>query len=152
MELKVAEIELTYRHGSDLTLLPVVKNADTAFELFRKVWNEGKMELIEEAKLMLLNNRGAVLGICNLSGGGSSGTIVDPKIVFAAAIKGNASSIILAHNHPSGGLQPSREDIFLTKKLQQAAEFLGIRLLDHLIITSTAYASILEHIFEEGGL
>jgi DNA repair protein RadC len=61
--------------------------------------------------------------------------VVDLKIAFAAALKARASGILLAHNHPSGNLQPSPEDIKLTNKFRKAAEILDIRVLDHLILS-----------------
>jgi len=69
-----------------------------------------------------------------VSRGGTSGTVVDAKIIFAAAIKARADGIILAHNHPSGNLQPSQADLDLTRKLRQAGEVLDISILDHLIL------------------
>lgn len=75
------------------------------------------------------------MAICPISKGGVSGTVVDLKIVFAAALKGRASSIILAHNHPSGNLKPSQADIELTRKFRKAGEILDISVLDHLILS-----------------
>lgn len=65
------------------------------------------IELVEQAKVLLLNRANFALGIFEVSSGGVSGTVVDPKLVFAAAIKANASTITLARNYPSGSLQPS---------------------------------------------
>lgn len=79
-----------------------------------------------------------------MSTGGVSGTTVDPKLIFTAALKTNASSILISHNHPSGALQPSKEDIQMTKELITAGKALGILLLDHLIVTSEGYYSFAE--------
>ena len=76
-----------------------------------------------------------MLGIYELSTGGVSGTVADPKLVFAAAIKANASAMILAHNHPSGQVKPSQADINLTKKLVGGGRLLEIPVLDHIIVT-----------------
>ncbi len=76
-----------------------------------------------------------MLGIADLSIGGTNGCLLDLKIVFQYAIKANASSIILAHNHPSGNLKPSTADISITKKVSDAANLLDIKLLDHLILS-----------------
>jgi DNA repair protein RadC len=70
-----------------------------------------------------------------------AGTIADPKIVFTAALKSAASSIVLCHNHPSGALSPSQADINLTRKLKSAGEFLDIAVVDHIILTSESYFS-----------
>ena len=82
-----------------------------------------------------------------MSKGGVSGTFVDAKLVFSVALKCNASSIIIAHNHPSSNLNPSEADKSLTKKLKSAGQFLDITLLDHLIITKDGYYS-----FSDDGL
>ncbi|MBL7870526.1 MAG: JAB domain-containing protein, partial [Cyclobacteriaceae bacterium] len=92
-------------------------------------------------KVMLTNRANKVLGIFEVSTGGISGTVADPKLIFAAAIKAAASGIILSHNHPSGNLQPSQADIDLTRKIKEAGRFLEIQLLDHIIITTEGYYS-----------
>jgi DNA repair protein RadC len=90
---------------------------------------------------MLLNRANKVLGILEVSTGGVSGTVADPKVIFAAALKGNASGIIVAHNHPSGNLAASRADVDLTRKLKEAGKFLEIQVLDHVIVTTEKYFS-----------
>ena len=90
---------------------------------------------------MLLNRANKILGIFTVSTGGVAGTVADPKVTFATALKGNASSIILAYNHPSGNLKPSEADRQLTNKLSQAGKLLDISVLDHLIITAEEYFS-----------
>jgi len=73
--------------------------------------------------------------------GGTSGTIVDPKVVFIAALKMNASHIILVHNHPSGNLKPSHADLELTRKLREAGKYLDLEVIDHIILTKEGYRS-----------
>jgi len=90
---------------------------------------------------LLLNRGNRVLGIMNVSSGGVSGTIADPKIIFTAALKSNASALVLSHNHPSGTLKPSQPDISLTKKLVDGGKLLDITVLDHLIVTNEGYYS-----------
>ena len=99
------------------------------------------LELQEEFKIMLLNRYNKVIGIFTASSGGIAGTVADPKLIFACALKGAASGIILAHNHPSGSLQASQADIDLTKKLRDGGKLLDIQILDHIIITSESYYS-----------
>jgi DNA repair protein RadC len=82
-----------------------------------------------------------VLGIYEVSTGGITGTVADPRLIFAAALKANACAMIISHNHPSGNLKPSRQDEELTAKLKQAGQFLDIKVLDHLIITTETYFS-----------
>ena len=90
---------------------------------------------------MLLNRGNRVLGILDVSTGGFAGTIADPKVIFSTALKCCASSLVLAHNHPSGNLKPSQADINLTRKLKDGGALLDISVLDHLIVTSDSYLS-----------
>jgi len=95
----------------------------------------------EEFWVLLLNRSHHLLKVCRISTGGISGTIADPKLVFKAALDAQASALILVHNHPSGNLRPSRQDIQLTKKMKQAGQFLELPILDHLIYTNDGYYS-----------
>jgi DNA repair protein RadC len=81
------------------------------------------------------------LGIFEVSSGGITGTVADPKLIFVAALKSGACGLVLSHNHPSGNLQPSQADIELTKRIKEGGKLLDIQLLDHLIITSEGYCS-----------
>ena len=72
-------------------------------------------------------------------------TIVHPREVFAKAIEERACTIVMAHNHPSGSLKPSEEDKDVTARIKKAGDILGVKLLDHLIITEDSYYSFLEH-------
>jgi len=90
---------------------------------------------------MFLNRSNSLLGVARVAVGGTSGTIADPKVIYQLALKVNASSIIVSHNHPSGNLKPSDMDEKLTRKLKSAGTFLDISFLDHLILTSEAYYS-----------
>ncbi len=91
--------------------------------------------------MLLLNRYNRILGIFEASSGGVAGTVVDPKIIFVAALKANACSIINSHNHPSGNLQPSGADQDITQKIKLAGQFLDIKLFDHIIISSEGYYS-----------
>jgi DNA repair protein RadC len=83
-----------------------------------------------------------VIGCLRLSKGGLTGTVVDLRILFGTALKAMASSIVIAHNHPSNNLQPSDADLDLTKKIKEAGKLLDINLLDHLILgTDDNYVS-----------
>lgn len=97
--------------------------------------------LHEQFWVLLLNRANEVLKPVQISVGGVSGTVADPKLIFKAAIEELASSIILVHNHPSGNLTPSQADKDLTKKVKEAGRLLDIPVLDHLIFTDTSYFS-----------
>ena len=138
---KVSEIELYYKSRILPSERPQIKSSNDAYQVFLEMWSN-KIELVEEFNLLLLNRANHVIGFINLSKGGVSGTVVDAKLVFATALKANASGIIIAHNHPSGNTQASKADLALTQKLKKGAAFLDLNLLDHLIITPYAYASL----------
>ena len=100
-----------------------------------------RIELVEQFKILLLDRSNSCLGISHISTGSISGCLVDPKIIFATVLKARASSVILAHNPPSGNLQPSQADIELTKKLKAGGALLDVAVLDHLIVTPFSYYS-----------
>jgi DNA repair protein RadC len=137
----VAEIELTYTPKVKNSERPVVLNAEGAIIVFRQNWDIGKISLVEQFKIILLNRAHKVLGILHLSSGGMTATVADVRLIFAAAIKASAVSIVLAHNHPSGSLKPSQADMELTQKIKLAGNVLDVVLLDHLIISSEGFFS-----------
>ncbi len=95
----------------------------------------------EEFWILLTSRSQKVIAKELVSKGGLSETVVDPKIIFGMALQHQASNIFLIHNHPSGNLKPSRQDILLTKRLAEAGKILDIHILDHLIITDKGYYS-----------
>ncbi|WP_162054689.1 JAB domain-containing protein [Pontibacter pamirensis] len=139
---KVAEIKLSYRAKVKPSERPVVICSTDCYNVLKESWDTGKIEFVEQFKVMLLNRDNKVLGIYETSTGGVAGTVADPKIIFVAALKACASSIVLCHNHPSGNLKPSAADLQLTKKIKQGGELLDIAVLDHIIITSESYYSL----------
>lgn len=136
---EIAEIKVSYNSVST----PEVKitSVQKAAEILLSTWDKDTIELQEEFKVMFLNRTNLVLGIYPLSKGTSSATLVDVKLIFGAALKSNASGIIITHNHPSGNLKPSDADIDLTKKIKKCADFLDITLIDHIIVTKNGYFS-----------
>lgn len=95
----------------------------------------------EEFWILLLNRANEVLKPVQVSAGGISGTVADPKLIFKHAIEHLASSMILVHNHPSGNTTPSQPDKDLTRKLRDCGQLLDIPVLDHLIFTDKTYLS-----------
>jgi DNA repair protein RadC len=98
-------------------------------------------ETVEHLILICLNNQLEVVQLKKLSSGGRNGTVVDLKVIFKYALEENATSIIIAHNHPSGNLKPSDADKKITKGVKEAGEFMSIKLLDHLIYTDSGFYS-----------
>jgi DNA repair protein RadC len=92
--------------------------------------------------MIILNRANEVIGYSKISSGGTASTVVDAKVIFTKALLSGAHSIILAHNHPSGNLQASEDDIKVTKQLVNAGRVLDIRVLDHLILTDKGYLSM----------
>jgi DNA repair protein RadC len=137
----VSEVQLSYKSKIKASDRPVVTNSRSVFELLKEIWDEDSIELYESFKVLFLNKSHRVIGMYPLSTGGISGTVADPRLIYIAALKIAACGIILAHNHPSGGLNPSRADIDLTEKIKMAGKLLDIIVLDHLIITPEAYYS-----------
>lgn len=117
---------------------PKIVTSNDAFELLK-----GDLMDIphEEFWLLMLNRAQRVIRKQQISLGGVHGTIADPKIIFKAALDELASGIIVAHNHPSGNVTPSQQDIDLTRKLKEAGKLLEIKLLDHLIIAGKQFYS-----------
>jgi DNA repair protein RadC len=137
----VAEVQLIYKSKVKVSERPKITTSQDAFKVLKKHWNYETIEFIETFKVVLLNRANRVLGIIDISTGGTNSTLADPKVIFIAALKSAASSLVLAHNHPSGNLQASQADINLTRKLKTAGEYLDIAVVDHLILTSESYFS-----------
>ena len=108
-------------------------------------WDDGKIELVEEFKVLFLNRANYVLQIITLSQGGISGTVADTRIILATALKLASSSIVLSHNHPSGNLRPSQADEMLTQKITNAAAWHDIKVLDHIVVTTERYYSFADN-------
>lgn len=137
--MEIAEIKVFYS-SNKLEKIKISCSEDS-YEVFKSHWNNDIIEFQEEVKILLLNRANMVLGIFNLSKGGSTSTVVDVKIILSIALKANASSIIIAHNHPSGNLVPSGSDKDITSKLKNACKVVDLDLLDHLIISKAGYFS-----------
>ena len=141
---RIAEIQVSYSHVVEKKDRISIRSPQMAVEVFRHMWDEELIDLIEHCYLLLLSRSNHVLGVVLLSKGGINCTIVDPKVIYGIALKSAASAIIIAHNHPSGNRIFSKPDIVLTKKLVEAGRLLDIALLDHIIMTKDSYASYCE--------
>jgi DNA repair protein RadC len=138
---KVTEIEIIYRNPVKQTERPLIRHSRDAYDILRQVWDNNKIELLEQFKILLLDQNNKCLGVADIATGGISFCPVDAKVIFATALKAKASSVILAHNHPSGNIHPSQHDWDLTEQLKEAAALIGIRINDHLILTTEWYSS-----------
>lgn len=137
----VSEIELIYKTKVRSSERPQIKSSIDAYQLALSAWDHNKIEFFEQFKVLLLNQAHKALGIYEISSGGIAGTVVDIRLIFSSALKANATSIMMIHNHPSGNLTASEADKQITRKVKEAGRFLDIILLDSLIITTESYYS-----------
>jgi DNA repair protein RadC len=138
---QIPKIEIIYRPKFKLSERPKVTSSMDAYDILMSCWDKKAMQHHEDFKILLLNVANRVLGVHYVARGGLAEVTVDPKIIFQPALLANANSFILAHNHPSGELHPSTEDITFTKKIRDAGALLSLSLFDHLIISNTSYYS-----------
>ena len=139
-----ATCELAKRISKPIKQIKIkIKTPQDIVNLFM---DELKLEKREIVKVIIMNSQNIILKIQTISQGGTSSAQVDAKDILSEAVKIDAPKIILVHNHPSGEAKPSKADIEFTKKLEKAAEILGILLLDHIIIGYNQYTSIKSYI------
>ena len=137
---EVAEVSLAYSLKIPASERPKIGGSPDVFNLLKDSWEN--IDFVETFKVILLSRANKVLGIYEHSKGGGSGTVIDCRNVMQSAVLSNAHGIILAHNHPGGQLKPSEADIRITEKLKAGGQFLGIAVLDHVILTSEGYYSM----------
>lgn len=136
---QVAEVQISYYPSliSDFK----IGNSRDSFDIVLNDWDSNTLEMQEEVKVLLLNRSNQTLGLYALAKGGLTSCVVDVRIILSVALKSLATGIILVHNHPSGNLKPSQDDLKITEQLNSACKLLNIQLLDHLIITKHDYFS-----------
>jgi DNA repair protein RadC len=121
-----------------------IKSSAEAYGIISQFYSDD-IDVYESFFILLLNIANKTIGYAKISQGGVNFTVIDNKIIAKYAIDALATSVIVAHNHPSGNLTPSKNDLDLTTKLRNGLELLDIKLLDHLILTSgedKKYASL----------
>ena len=131
--LELAEVKVVYKRKRRNVIK--ITNSKDSFENLFPLFDKDIIEYKEDFYLLLLNRPHCLLGWVKLSSGGTTGTVADPKIIFAIAVQTNAYSIVLCHNHPSNNLSPSNEDKKLTERIKEGGKLLDIHLLDHLIVS-----------------
>lgn len=129
----VAEIQLSYR-PTDSEEVVITSSQDAYYELL-KWFPDETIALQERFVVLYLNRANRVLGAFLASEGGISSTVADPRIILGTGLKLAASNLILAHNHPSGSLKASAQDVELTEKLVSGGKLLDLNVLDHIIVT-----------------
>ncbi len=126
------------RARQEISEIKVISGSNDAYQIFKNQMSDLRTE---EFWTIFLNQRNKIIHTAKLTEGGISQSIVDVRVLFKTALDHFSTGIIVAHNHPSGNLKPSREDIDITQKIKEAGKILGIQLLDHLIITQNSYFS-----------
>lgn len=144
--VKSVEIRAAFELGQRLAVEdglenPVIK---TAGDVARLVGPEMQALDREHFKILLLNTKNEVIRIHTVSIGSLNASVVHPRECFRPAIAAQANSIILVHNHPSGDVEPSKEDENLTRRLVAAGDVIGIKVLDHVIIAGNKHVSLME--------
>lgn len=140
----LATIELGKRISLDTNFYKKIKSSTDIGNYLVDLMGNYKQEYFN---IILLDTKNNIIGVKNISKGSLNSTIVHPREVFKEAVKKSTASLILAHNHPSGETDPSKEDIGITKKLLEVGNIVGINVLDHIIIGQNKYFS-----FKEEGL
>ncbi|ATN05048.1 hypothetical protein CRN76_06350 [Chryseobacterium indologenes] len=132
------------RAGQEIPEKSIIGNSHDAYAILKNQLSDLRTE---EFWAIFLNNSNKVIHIAQLTHGGISQAIVDVRILFKIALEHFSTGVIIAHNHPSGSVKPSREDLNITQKIKEAGQTLTIQLLDHIIITQDSYFS-----FSDSGL
>lgn len=141
----VTEVELIYRSKVARCDRPKLTSSQQTYDLLMNAWDANKIELVEQFFILLLDRSLNCLGVSHISTGGVAVCAIDPKVIFATALKARASSMILAHNHPSGNMTPSEEDKRLTRRLSDGGKLLDIAIPDHLIVSPYSYFSFADN-------
>ncbi|MBA4853450.1 RadC family protein [Emticicia sp. BO119] len=142
---RVSEIGIHYKYKVPYKDRVHINSPSVAYDVLRLAWDQNKIELLEQFKILLLDNRSNCLGLVDIASGSINSCIVDTRLLFSAALKAKASGIILAHNHPSGSLTPSENDKKLTEKICEGGKILDIAIFDHLIVSPQSYYSFADN-------
>ena len=139
IDYKVGEVKLSYK--------PKFKNqqkvtcSEDAYRYMLSTYKKGTICYKEYFKVLFLNQDNQILGYTLISEGGITETCADVRLIMQAALLTNSVAIILVHNHPSGSMKPSRQDMEITKQVKEAARLMRITVLDHIILTDAGYYS-----------
>lgn len=140
-QLQAPEITISYKSKVKASERIKITTSKDVYDLSQKLYNADTIEYTEESIVLLLNMSNKIIGYFKISQGSIEATVVDVRTVALLAIKTGATGVILTHNHPSGNTRPSNTDIELTRRIKNGLQFLDIKLIDHIIITSESYYS-----------
>lgn len=134
------KVRIVYSRRQDPNDRKKITSSRDAFEVLKEIWSK-QIDTREEMVILLLDRSNTILGYDVLSMGGITGTVADIRLLYSAALNALATGVIMSHNHPSGNMSPSQNDIDLTRKVKEAGAIMDIQLLDHLIISNNTYYS-----------
>ncbi|WP_130857903.1 JAB domain-containing protein [Olivibacter jilunii] len=137
------ELRLTYHKNEllDPSHFKNVNSSDKLCQAFREIWNIDEIEIRESFYAIYFNSRLNAIGYRKIADGGVDMVIVDLRLLISPALLSNAKLIAIAHNHPTGQLEPSQSDRMLTGKISDACELMQMKLIDHIILSSEGYYS-----------
>lgn len=135
----IGEAKISYKTSG----IPYAKihSSQEVVTFLRKVWDEDTLEYTESFLVICLNRSNHIVAYKWIGHGGTAGVTVDVKNVMQFALLSHSSSIVLAHNHPSGNTRPSSQDLKITQTIKSAGQILDIPVIDHLILTKDSYTS-----------
>lgn len=129
------ELQVKYTPSKKLYQGERITNSELAFQYVSDTFNHETIACQEQFNVLFMNNAHFPIGYYKASVGSNTATVVDIKLIMGLAVKSLSSCMIIAHNHPSGNLQPSDNDFMLTEKIKEACALFDIKLLDHLILS-----------------
>ncbi|WP_312352556.1 JAB domain-containing protein [Sphingobacterium siyangense] len=137
------ELRLTYRKAIELQEpeFHCLNSSKKIAGFLRSIWDKEDLTIRESFYLLCFSSRMDLVGFQKISDGGLDAVMVDSRLIFSTALLCRSSSIVIAHNHPSGTLYPSEADRILTSKIREAGQLLDIKLSDHIILTDNGYYS-----------
>ena len=131
--------EISVRYKTGVICKDPINCSQDAYALFLAIWDKERINLQEQVIALLMNRRGKAIGYRIIATGSKDSTSVDVQLIASLALHTLATTVIIAHNHPSGSLRPSEADIAITKKIKNALNLIDVKLLDHLIISESEY-------------
>jgi DNA repair protein RadC len=141
------EIKVQYEHKPVKIGKGTIKRSEDVIPILKEIYNLDRITYQEEVVVLMFDFSQKLIGYFKLSSGGLTSTIVDTRLLFSVALKSLATGVILSHNHPSGNLKPSSQDIEMTKRLYEAAKIMEINVLDHIIVSPdpSSFYSFADH-------
>src|SRR6476660_2025295 len=140
-EVEIPELQVSYNRSSGKFLSGTISSSFDVAEFIRNTIGKNEVELQEQFIVLYLSQANRVIGYYKHSNGSINATVADTRIILGTALKCACIAMIVAHNHPSGNLKPSRADEQITQRLKESAALMDIKLLDHLIITKDSFLS-----------